>query len=563
MDYLNNYQNYDLSYIMIALGISQKDKNILMKLAEDNENERNLFLAVNSLSENEIVYLSSVIDISKEMSKIFITRLNCMQLLPIHIGILLNAKSIFIRTFAVSVATLEQLLTVALNEENSLVTNEIVDSFSKFEITSDIANTLLSAKSYILRIYSLNYAGRKNIIHSSIKEENILVAINLIKYFKANNISTEEADILMYASCYEIREFVSEYSSIEVLINRAIIETNDDVINHIINRLLKYNIQGDRLLTASSPKIREFAITISTNESLLKRISIENDIRALDKIMTKLTTNGLSQKEADELIDIPIDDWRAYLVLLVSDEFLVKRALVEESEVVLKKIISRLKENQISESDLNTLLEKAISNRIRLYAAKYASKSSLLFAACNTQSASVYNQISKRLYSISLTSEDSDILLNSKASEIRNIATKNATKKAILRSLKTEDNINVIFNMIMNLKQYTICTNDEIYTDEDDKLYPHNADEILKYSNCTPVVAFFIKFASKNAIIAFSMKNTDDKLDNFIIDALKKYTLTDDDAAKLLFANSLNIAKIGIDLLGKEKISKFIKSTYC
>ena len=540
-------QTYDFEKEALTLGISPFEQKRLINLQND-ENERFLILAILTFSENEIIYLALINTKDKEISNMIISRLSKMKLSDTYISILLSSLSNFIRAFAVSLSTLDQILSIAHYENNSLVAEEIVESFQKFNITNDTANTLLNAKSYLIRQFAIKYASKIEIICACINEENPLVSHLLVKYLRKKKISQENANYLINAISYEIREFASLYATSEILVNRAMIEIDDYVINCIKTRLISQNIKTDVLINAISPLVREFSVDISSDDALIQRACIEENISVLDKIMKKLSNGNLQPSKANLLINIELESWRAYIVSIADKNFIIKRALIEESPIVLKNIILRLEKFQVTQYEQDMLLEKSLSHSIRLFAVKNASKKAIINAALVDQSSSIYQELLKRLCLFQLTKDESDRLLNSKSHSIRMIAIKNATNGAMLKLLRTEKELSIISSIFEHFDSNGIPQNE--------------ADSLIISAKSTNVILQCLRFVSKNALIAFSIAQSNILTEDAVIKKLMETELTDDEATNLLFASSLEIAKIAADRLGSEKISLFLKNIY-
>ncbi len=178
---------------------------------------------------------------------------------------LLAAKSWVIIEFAVKHTTKEKVLQMAVSEEHYYVTKSIVERLEKEEITKEEANTLLAAKSSVIRNYAVKYASKEQVLKEAASEEKDNVAESIIEKLEKEKITEDEANTLLEAEYWKIRNYAVKYASKEILLEAAVSEGNNVVVDSIFEKLIKEGITKEevkKLTKSYNDCIRNFAKAI-------------------------------------------------------------------------------------------------------------------------------------------------------------------------------------------------------------------------------------------------------------------------------------------------------------
>ncbi len=219
---------------------------------------------------------------------------------------LLGSEDCKVRKFAVEYVTKEKVIETAVSEEDDDVVKSIIERLEKEKITEEEANTLLTAKNWIIRNYAVGYASKERLVEAAVSEKDPDVAKSIINKLEKEKITEEEANTLLAAKSWIIRNYAVEYAAKEKVIEAAVSEEYADVAKSIIERLEKEKIteeEANTLLAAKSWIIRNYAVGYATKDKVLEVAISEEDDDVAESIIRRLIKEGITKEEVKKLTE--------------------------------------------------------------------------------------------------------------------------------------------------------------------------------------------------------------------------------------------------------------------
>lgn len=284
-----------------------------------------------------------------------------------------------------------------------------------------VADKLINNKSDEVRKAVIKYVSKEKLIKRALVEYSFDVANSILERLEKEGITEDEANILLNVEYYKIRVLAVKYATRANLIKRALEEVDDNVLESILKRQKITKKEANILLNAVSCKIRVLAVEYAYKKELARRTLLEKDSEVIEKILARLKKEEITKKEAEILLNAKSRQIRSLAVKCASMEKLAERTLVEENADVLKNVLERLGKEGITEKEANILLE-AKDCKIRALAVRYASKVNLIKRALTENIKNIVEAILERLIKEGITKEDASELLKSKNSLISSIA---------------------------------------------------------------------------------------------------------------------------------------------
>ncbi len=128
-------------------------------------------------------------------------------------GILLWSENWEVRKFAVKHATKEEVLEVAVSERYSDVLESIIERLKKEEITKVEANNLLGAGAWKIRNYAVKYATKEKVLEVAVSEKDYFVVRSIIERLEKEEITEEQANTLFGSEFHGIMKIAVECAS--------------------------------------------------------------------------------------------------------------------------------------------------------------------------------------------------------------------------------------------------------------------------------------------------------------------------------------------------------------
>ncbi len=222
----------------------------------------------------------------------------------LSVDVLVDAKSWKIRDYASGYASKEKVLKAAASEENRNVAESIIERLKKEKITEEEANTLLAAKSWIIRDYAVEYANKEKVLEAAVSEKSYNVAVSIIERLEKEKIIEEEANTLLDAYDWGIRNYAVKYASKEKVLEAAVPEEDSDVAESILERLKKEKIteeEANILLAAKNWKIRNYTVEYVTKEKILEMAMSEENRNIVESIIGRFIKEGITKEEVKKL----------------------------------------------------------------------------------------------------------------------------------------------------------------------------------------------------------------------------------------------------------------------
>lgn len=233
-------------------------------------------------------------------------------------------------------------------------------------------NHLLDSKNNIIRMFSVEYASLENVLKLALVEENNYVIYKIIERLDKEEVFIEQMDCLSKAISRKIRSYSVHFVSTEALIEMALIEENEFVLAEIVKRLnttlILSEVQYGNLLNAISKDIREYALEkASINEIINHAIKEEDEEFAKEYISVFKKLDNLSESDYSFLINAKSIEIRKYVLRNANFNDILKLAIQEEDEELCESILKRIKTETMKNFD------KSIVNKL-LYAKSHIIK---------------------------------------------------------------------------------------------------------------------------------------------------------------------------------------------
>lgn len=212
------------------------------------------------------------------------------------INSIINASE-YTRIYAVRKLSINVILEIAVVEEDGDVLVEILRRLISLKDTKDVIDTckkLSKARDWVLREFIARRAPIDIILDMAVIEEENDVLDIILEKLEAEKDSKEvieACDKLAKANDWRIREFVAKIAPINIILEMAAVEEDDDVLERILERLeplkdteevINTYIKISKYLGKNSYYYRNMPI-----EELIKMVEAEGDeeiIRLIDEM---------------------------------------------------------------------------------------------------------------------------------------------------------------------------------------------------------------------------------------------------------------------------------------
>lgn len=370
---------------------------------------------------------------------------------------LLFAKSEKVVILAIKYASKDKLIEKLLDTKTyGNIIKKIFFVLKDYEFSETEIDKLLNADSYKVRALITEYASSEKLIKRLLIEDDTDVIQYIFYELRDYNFSEVEANELINANHHWTRRHMVKYASEEKLLERLFVETNEGVIHNILLRIKNYYFiksKADKLLEAESYKVRLYMVKYASLSKLRERLLIEENDEVVKEIFLRLELYNFSKKEIQKFVYAKNYNVRAYAINYASEEVLIEMLMVEDTNNVIFKIFSRLKEYVFSEEQVNNLINAKDSN-VREFIINYASKQKLIERLFVENNATVSLKIGQAIKNYELTQEEANKLLDSKSFEVRIYAVKYASKEKIFERLKIETRKEVVDELIVYILKY-------------------------------------------------------------------------------------------------------------
>ena len=363
------------------------------------------------------------------------------------------------------------------------------------ELTPEEANLLLYSSEDEVREYAIKYADRKTKIDRLLVEYNSNIVKGILNTI--GELTPEEANKLLYSSEEEVREYAIKYANRKSKIDRLfVVEYYFDIVKGILNTIGELTTEeANKLLRAKHTYVRKYAIKYADRKSKIDRLFVENDSDIVKSILSSI--DELTPEEVNQFL-------REYVDMKTGVDYILKKYDISD---ILKHI------EELTTREANQLIRAYNAYLIKKYAIRYVDRKSKLDLLLVESVCSMITDILK--YIGELTPEEANQLLKANHHYVREYALKYADRQSKINHLLIEDNYDIIDSILRSLDEtpyYLTCKREEL-------------------------IAYFAKYAERESKIEWLLGGLHDSDSvNSILNSLGELTV--EEANKLL--NSKN-----------------------
>ena len=363
------------------------------------------------------------------------------------------------------------------------------------ELTTEEANKLLYSSEDEVREYAIKYADRKSKIDRLLVEYNSNIVKGILNTI--GELTPEEANKLLYSREDEVREYAIKYADRKSKIDRLfVVEYYFDIVKGILNTIGELTTEeANKLLRAKHTYVRKYAIKYADRKSKIDRLFVENDSDIVKSILSSI--DELTPEEVNQFL-------REYVDMKTGVDYILKKYDISD---ILKHI------EELTTREANQLIRAYNAYLIKKYAIRYVDRKSKLDLLLVESVCSMITDILK--YIGELTPEEANKLLKANHHYVREYALKYADRQSNINHLLIEDNYDIIDSILRSLDEtpyYLTCKREEL-------------------------IAYFAKYAERESKIEWILGGLHDSDSvNSILNSLGELTV--EEANKLL--NSKN-----------------------
>ena len=370
----------------------------------------------------------------------------------------------------VEIAPIEVVVDIAFEKRKVDVINKILERLKK-EIDTETLKKhypkLTKSKNLKIRKFAASYAPIELIVEMALIEEDTDVITTIVKRLEKEvdtDIVKQNYINFSKSTTWEIRKFAASYVPIELIVEMALIEENTDVITTIVE-ILEREIDTDlikenlvKFSKSSSYQIRVFATSYVPIEIVLEMALTEDDEAVIDILLKRLKEQidtDLLKKSYFKLSKAKSWKLRKFIAEHVSIEKVLKMALTEDDEAVIDILLKRL--DKEIDTDLvkqsYSKLSKAKSYKIRKFVAKHAPIELIVEMALYEEYGYVIDMILKNQIDETMIKGNFSKLSEAKSWELRRFVAENAPIEIVLEMALTEEYYQVTTSILTRLEK--------------------------------------------------------------------------------------------------------------
>lgn len=298
-------------------------------------------------------------------------------------------------------------------------------------LSQEEANQLIKSSNEMIRKFAAPYISREAIIEQLLIEKSVYVIYILLRNLE--NLTQEEADYLMSSDIpYIIKKQVAPYVSRNMAMKQSITEDKIDILQDFIVKLGDLTEkEAINLLKAKHWLIREYAISYVSRKIAFKQAIIEESEKVVQQIVIQL--GKVTEDEANQLVKAEHWKIREYVVPYISQELVIDQLLVEKIGAVIKRLFEKL---GILNRDISNVLIKANSWRVRSMVSSYVDRQVALEQALVEDDEIIVQALITRLNE--LTKQEANQLMKSKNKKLKEFAVPYASYHEVIKSLPYE-----------------------------------------------------------------------------------------------------------------------------
>lgn len=147
-------------------------------------------------------------------------------------------------------------------------------------------------------------------------------------------LTPEEANLLLYSSEVEVREYAIKYADRKSKMDRLLVEYNSNIVKGILNTIGELTPEeANKLLKANYTYVREYAVKYADRKSKIDRLFVENDSDIVKSILSSI--GELTIKEANKLLNSK--NWMAIIYAMRNVN---SKDLAKLREIIIKELIN-------------------------------------------------------------------------------------------------------------------------------------------------------------------------------------------------------------------------------
>lgn len=385
------------------------------------------------------------------------------------------------RLAANELESVEGIVDMAIEEDQSGVIEVILERLQKEKnnpLMVSYLGSLLKAKDSRIRIFAASHVKLEitAIIERAVVEEDDAVSHKLIaRLEQEQEIVIENLNRLAKAKSWMVRNFAVDKVTSEVVIEMAIVEPDDMVVDSILDRFIKENENEciknslERLSKAKYWRVRNFTVDKVELEAVFDMALVELDNRVVPDIIGRLEKeekNTCFKNNIERLLNANSIFFQMFAIEKMDLNKVVQMAIVsesidekEEKERVIVAMVERLekeKKHEIVKSNMEEL-SKAKSWRVRQFVAQNAKSDIIEEMAVEEENTEVICSIVYRLrrYIINgkLTTDSMIKLAKAKSWLVRQLAAEFVRLDVIISMAREEENEEVVKTISNRLEQ--------------------------------------------------------------------------------------------------------------